>query len=528
MPYLYKIHAMADGSISSSAGGMPPKAANSFSRWLMPSVSDLLFVAITATLLFTPLCIKLLNDAGTGWHIRTGQIIIATHQVPRVDPFSSQVNKPWFAWEWLYDVAIGQLETWCGLNGVVWFTAIVIATVFAWIFHLLVKRNANLLSALLLTLLATAASMIHFLARPHVLSWLFVVAWFRILDSTESEFDSANHRKLWLLPLLMLIWVNVHGGFLLGFILLFIYWVGSLWTWWKRDTLRIEESLQKIAAGKRTRNLLMIGLVSFATSLVNPYAWKLHQHILGYLSNRFLMNHIEEFQSPNFHNTAPRCFLIIILLTITVIACKRRQLGLSQILLVLFSIYAGLYSARNIPTSSILLVLIIGPLLPSFTGTGFFERMHAVDSQLRGHLWPIVTTLVTLAIAANAGHIGSQLLMDAHFSPARMPVKALNYVQSNTIEGPILSPDYWGGYLIYRLYPHNKVVIDDRHDFYGEPYLKSYLTTIHVEPGWQQFLNGRAACIVLPKNSALAAILTRTPEWKTVYSDDVAVLFLPN
>jgi hypothetical protein len=153
--------------------------------------------------------------------------------------------------------------------------------------------------------------------------------------------------------------------------------------------------------------------------------------------------------------------------------------------------------------------------------------MHEVDSQLRGHLWPIAAVLVTILIAASGGHLGSQPLMDAHFSPARMPVAALNYVESNAVQGPILSPDYWGGYLIYRLYPRNKVVIDDRHDFYGEPYLKSYLTAIHVEPGWEQFVNGRAACILVPKRSPLAAILAKTPEWKSVYSDDLSVVFLP-
>ena len=146
---------------------MPTNAAPAPLRWLMPSVTDLLFVAILATLVFTPLSVKLLNDAGTGWHIRTGQLIVATHQVPHFDSFSSQINKPWFAWEWLYDIVLGSLERWCGLNGAVWFTAIVIATVVAWTFRLLIVSGTHLLNALVLTLLATGGSMIHFLARPH-------------------------------------------------------------------------------------------------------------------------------------------------------------------------------------------------------------------------------------------------------------------------------------------------------------------------------------------------------------------------
>ena len=59
--------------------------------------------------------------------------------------------------------------------------------------------------------------MIHLFARPHVLSWLFTVIWFQVLDSSESVDDPRPSRRLWWLPALMLLWVNVHGGFVIGF-----------------------------------------------------------------------------------------------------------------------------------------------------------------------------------------------------------------------------------------------------------------------------------------------------------------------
>ena len=137
----------------------------------MPSVADLIFLALLGTLTLTALSTRLLGDAGIGWHIRTGQQILSFHAIPRTDPFSSTMGgKTWFAWEWLYDVVVGQLDTWCGLNGVVWFTAVVIAAVFAWMFRLLMVRGRNLILALVLVLLAISASMIHFFARPHVVS----------------------------------------------------------------------------------------------------------------------------------------------------------------------------------------------------------------------------------------------------------------------------------------------------------------------------------------------------------------------
>jgi len=522
---------MADGSRSSSA--VMEKNSNPFwLQWIIPSVADLIFVGVLCALLFTPLSVKLLGDAGIGWHIRTGQQILHTHSIPRVDSFSSVMQgKPWLAWEWLYDVLIGFLDSIWGLNGPVWFTAILIAAVFAWMFRLVVRRGADLFAALVFFLLAISASTIHFLVRPHVLSWLFTLIWFWILDSTEQDSFGGrdlHRRKLWFLPVLMLLWVNVHGSFLLGFALLVIYWLGAVWTWWRTNEQRIEESLQKIAARKRIRELTLIGIVSAFVSLLNPYGWKLHEHVYAYLSNRFLMDHIDEFQSPNFHGVAQRCFLLLLLSVVGVLVVRGRDLCLSQALTILLVVYVGLYASRNIPVASILLTMIASPLFPGISGfCGFAGRMAKVESELRGHLWPLIAVFVTGVLVANKGWVGSNQLVNAHFDPNRMPAGAVLFVRDRDAKCPILSPDYWGGYLIYQLYPHNSVVIDDRHDLYGERFLRSYLTMMHVEPGWENFPRAYGDCILLPKKSALAAILAKTAEWQSVYSDDVAIVFLP-
>lgn len=501
-------------------------------QWALPSVADLIFVGLLCALMFTSLSVKMLGDAGIGWHIRTGQQILSAHGIPRTDPFSSTMQgKPWFAWEWLYDVIIGFLDSAWGLNGPVWFTAVVISTVFAWLFRLVVSRGADLFAALILVLLAMSASTIHFLVRPHVLTWLFTLVCFWILDSKEKDSFSNRHlpnRKLWYLPLLILLWVNVHGGFLLGFALLSIYWLGSLWTWWRTNESRLEDALQKIAAARRVRDLSLIGILSVCASLINPYGWKLHEHIYGYLSNRFLMNHIDEFQSPNFHGLAQRCFLLLLLCVLGVVMIRGRQLRLSQGLTILFAVYAGLYASRNIPVASILLTMIAAPLFPGIPGfRSFVGRMEKVESRLRGHLWPLLAIVVTGVIVANGGRIRSDQLVFAQFDANRMPIAAASFLRDKHAEGSILSPDYWGGYLIYRLYPHDRVVIDDRHDLYGEQFLRSYLTMMHVEPGWENFPMLHGACVLLPRRSALAAILAKTAEWHTVYSDDVAIFFMP-
>ena len=521
---------MADGSRSSLAEKPQQLGQPGWARWVMPSTTDLIFIALLFALTFTPLSVRLLGDAGIGWHIRAGQQILRTHSIPRADAFSSSMQgMPWFAWEWLYDVMAGELDSTAGLNGVVWLTAVVIGIVFAWTFRLLIARGTNLLIALVLLLLAVSASMIHFLARPHVVNWLFTLAWFWILDATEQG-GLANHsrlrsRWLWLLPILMLVWVNLHGGFLLGFALLAIYWAGSLWKYLIASQNRIEESLEKIAAGKRAWSLVWVGLVSALASLLNPYGWKLHIHVYEYLSNRFLMDHIEEFQSPNFHGVAQRCFLLLLLITLGVLATAIRQLRLSQLLTVLLAVYTGLYASRSIPVSSILLAVIVGPLLPGLSAD-FFRRMTTIESRLRGHVWPMIAVLATFFIAAHGGRVGPSQWMDAHFDAARMPVGAVDVLDQRGINGPILTPDYWGGYIIYRIYPRAQVVVDDRHDFYGADFFKLYLRMMHVEYGWDEFLHRyKPQCVLVPRESALANVLMKTAGWKVIHLDEISITF---
>jgi len=502
-------------------------------RWVMPSGADLFFVVLLGALAFTPLSVRLLGDAGIGWHIRTGQQILATHAIPRVDPFSSTMQgQPWFAWEWLYDVVAGRLESGLGLNGVVWLTAVVLAAVFGLLFRLLMRRGTHIFAAVILVLLAVSASMIHFLARPHVVSWLFTLIWFAILDGDErravrgSGRASSARRRLWMFPLLMVVWVNLHGGFLVGFILLAIFWLGAVWRFLTADANRIEDALQKIAARQRALVLAAVGLVSLAASLVNPYGWNLYRHIYVYLSNRFLMNHIDEFRSPDFHGAAQKCFLALLLITVAVLAARGRELRLSGVLTILFAVYAGLYASRNIPVSSLLLAIVIGPLAGVSWGERFSEKMTAVECSLRGHLWPILATVLTFVIAANGGRLGSSTLMEAHFDPKRMPVAAIDFLSQRAARGPVLTTDSWGGYVIYRMYPQARVVLDDRHDLYGEKFFKAYLKMERVEPGWEEFLRDHPAeYVVLPRESALTMMLLATGKRKQLYGDDVAVVF---
>src|SRR5262249_41896050 len=154
---------------------------------------------------------------------------------------------------------------------------------------------------------------------------------------------------LWLLPLIILFWVNIHGGFLVGFVLLGIYWLGAVWTWCCGRDDRFDDFLLRVKAARQAKMLTLVGLTAAAATLFNPYGWSMHVHIYQYLSNRFLIDHIDEFRSPNFHGVAERCFVVLLLIAFVALARRARELRLTEVLVVLFAVYSGLYASRNIP-----------------------------------------------------------------------------------------------------------------------------------------------------------------------------------
>ena len=101
-------------------------------RFLAPSTTDLIFIILLVAMSGGVLAPRLLGDASIGWHIRNGEQMLRTHAITRTDSFSVTMGgQTWYAWEWLYDVVIAGIHHWLGLNGVVFFTAVIIALTFA-------------------------------------------------------------------------------------------------------------------------------------------------------------------------------------------------------------------------------------------------------------------------------------------------------------------------------------------------------------------------------------------------------------
>jgi len=226
-------------------------------------------------------------------------------------------------------------------------------------------------------------------------------------------------------------------------------------------------------------------------------------------------------------------------------ASARRKLRATQILVVVLVAYSGLYASRNLPVSSMLLTMIMAPVLSEVLASasenaeiaswirvglsrlrGFSARMQNLELHLQGHLWLILAFVLGLWACMHGGRLGTTQLINAYFDEKRFPVEAAEVIAQRHIDDPIFCPDQWGGYLIYRLYPQAKVLVDDRHDLYGDQFFKEYLRVVFVQPGWNKVLDERQVkWILVPRDSSLGTILEQTPSWKLIHQDETAMLF---
>jgi hypothetical protein len=524
--------------MTESSETMPPEApslgvehAGRFTRWVLPSIADLFFLVLVGILGFSPMSVALLGDADTGWHIRSGDYILANHSVPRVDLFSyTRVGQPWYAWEWLYDVGISLIHRVAGLNGVVLFSAVVIAATFALLFRFVLRRSGSFAIAVGLTVLAFSAAQVHMLARPHILGWLLTLLWVEALYRYEEGKRSA---LLWL-PSLMLLWVNVHGGFILGLVLLAVFGSSRMWTYFFAPSVAVLRQIFELAA--------VLGICLVVT-LATPYGYQLHVHVYQYLSNTFLMNSINEFMSPDFHLPGYGYFELFILLSVVGAMLARGRSSTTDLLLILFSIHAGLLAARNIPLAVILMSLALGPLLAAIGCSderrypspvaSLLDLVHDIsgnmgrmEKQFRGHAVVLAVVAISIGIALNGGRVLSAKVLSAHFDEKVFPVRATEFIAAKGIHDHMFNPDYWSGYLIYKLYPGTKLYFDDRHDFYGEDFIKDYLKATHGDWDWRVPLEKyEVKWVLIPVHSPLSSLLKESGTWRLEYDDGLATVF---
>ena len=493
------------------------------------ALPDMATLMAVLTLVFCLFVFKggttLFRDSDTGWHIRTGERILTMHALPRSDPYSfSRPGAPWLAWEWGSDVLMGLAHRTDGLRGVTALFALAIAaSTWLWFrLHWAVGGNFYLACIMMPPMINTAS--LHWLARPHVFSWLFLLGAIWYAEKAPARFGFWQAAGI---AGATAVWANLHASFFFAPMIGLIYAAGHF----IRPLIWNFDRAPEFA---RARWFLLAALAALAGSFVNPYGWKLHTHVVSYLMDSELLDRVAEYQSFNFHTAGSAQILATLALAAMGGTLALTQKNVAHFLLAAMFSIAALRSARALP----LVALLILPL----ANAAFYNALRAMqdlrpnvsrwldhtmisahrtlalDRTLNGAPFAIVAVALTLAalrIPAVA-HTG--------FPDDEFPVAAASAVEKLPADARLFAPDKYGGYLIYRFNGARKVYFDGRSDFYGAAFMKQYLDILEVRPGWRDAMRPLDFThALLPNRYALKAALD-TAGWKTLYKDNVCTL----
>ena len=487
--------------------------AGGFRRWLTPSLCDLFLLAVIGWSFMTAGTgwSRLLWDGDTAIHLAIGDWILDHGKIPVTDPFSfTQPNAPWIPYEWGSAVLFAGLNHAFGLKGVVFVCGAVIAVLITVLLRTMLSAGADTLLSVLVALLASNALLLHYHARPHLFTLLFlaVAAWI----FTEDRLHKTDW--VWILPVITAVWANLHPGFVILFAYLGVLVVGSF----------LEGSPS--AAVRYTWLTLACALAT----LLNPFGFGLHMDILSYLRSSGTTEMIQEFQAPTFRTQPQLFYLGFLLLGLTAGGLLIQKKRFVEPLLLLGTAYASLTSVRH----STIFVVLAAPMVAAEL-TQWWRAW--VDRQPRGSAGRVLDQLsfekrpafTRTSLWAVAGLAAIFLwtpaaLWPTGFDPKLFPVElAARHPELATAR--LFTSDQWADYLLYKNYPRQKVFYDDR-NFYGAKMYAAVSGLMNGAGGWSATLDQYQTTHVLtPAGSALADRLRESAMWKLTDHDETAELF---
>ncbi|WP_152604101.1 hypothetical protein [Methylotenera sp. G11] len=463
-----------------------------------------------------------LTDFDYFWHLKTGEYIVKLGALPQGDIFSfTHFNQPWVLHEWLFEVALYGMFVWLGPFGVKLLTASLAMAALAITYLTLKRFSATPSIAFGLLLAACIPFGLGIAPRPQLVTYVLFASFLYAL--LHYKYSQAS-RHLFILPLLMVIWVNAHGGYLAGILLFGLFAVCE----WANYLIFYTHDL------KRQHQLCQLTIAAAATiaaSAINPEFishWLYPFQVAGMDVTR----QISEWKSPGFQDWGTRSYLLIVLAFFISYTYMPRKPDLTELAIPTFFMLLGFIAIRHVPLATLTLMPFIAIASARINPEGACAAWH--QSRLlqcykkwigsgkqinhREH-WLNWLSLLVIALGLTAYYPVYNARIENQIN-AILPVKATDFIKSTGISGHMFNSYNFGGYLIYRLCPEQKVFIDGRADMYGDDFVNEYVKIAKVQPGWEQaFDKYDIDYVITGLNEPLSQLLRVRGDFRLVYAD---------
>jgi hypothetical protein len=471
-----------------------------------------------------------LFDADYFWHLKTGEFIFTHQGLPSGDIFSyTQPGKVWVLHEWLFEVILFGLYKMGGSIFINLFIALSGTSIFILLYMISSAYIKKSYPALFASILFWPIIAMGFSPRPQILSYLFFSIYVYLIIRFKKNPQTV---PFYLVPLLMFFWVNVHGGFVIGLVLLMLCLLSDL----------VSISSQREVSShdiKSFKKLKFFTFLTFAASLCNPYFIKQWLFPFYLASLETGQSFISEWQSPNFHVLGFFFYLCVVLLVLYVTIFRQKKPSAFEILLALPFVMAGFYSARHIPLSAIALLPITSSTVSDLmnaknalhikisTATRIFRKYTKSSNELGHHEFTLNWILLFLIISSLWIYYPFKKYSEVEALNEKLPVKAVDFILKNKIKGNVFNAYDYGGYLISRFYPERQVFIDGRLDMYGDDFMRDYIEISEGKPKWEELFNQfKIDYVIIQRELPLRQLLIQRGDFRIAFEDSKTVVLV--
>ncbi len=408
------------------------------------------------------------------WHLKAGEIIWEKKEILRKDIFSfTSEGKEWIDHSWLSQVLLYLFQKNFGINGVILLQFILVFLISS-VLYLRISKMMPKSFAFLCTVLIIFMIKKGFNHRPHLFSLLMLSLLLYFIESKKYRY----------IPVILALWSNLHGGFIVGII------VSSIYLFQKNNRIL---------------------LASLLSPLINPYTYKIYLYTFQYAKNSVHTRFISEWQSPSFHE--PTILEAMILFSFLAFP----KVNMREKILVLLFTHLVLFAVRN----ELFYAIIVVPLI--FKGLlEYNPRILSIEREKKPIYIGIVIGLSFILIP----FLGYLNVSKPDYSVIHnnYPYGAVNFLKQKDFGKNLFTTYRWGGFCIYHLYPKYKVFIDGRADVHQnllETYSKIY--RLNVEP-ISVLKKYNVSVLLIEKNSPLDIYLKS--RMNSSYRDGISVVYI--
>jgi hypothetical protein len=444
-------------------------------------------------------------DPDIWWHLKNAEYLFQNHKLPDSDLFSfTLAGHPWLNHEWLAEVPYYLALRAAGLTGIYVLFLLLLVLILLGVFYWAWKSNRNLKGAFLVGCAAVPLATVSFGPRTLLFGYIFMLLLLLLLWKERTQ----GNAPLWTLPLLFCVWVNFHGSWLFGMIILGIFIASGIWegSWARVDAHRWQPG--------QLRRLLGWGGASVAALFVNPMGHRLVLYPIEFVLHQKLnVGHVDEWASVDFNNPRGKVVMAFLAAVVLGVLLRNCRWKLEEVLLAGFGFYLGLTHIRFLFLMAILTAPFVARLLdqiPPYRPEIDKPALNAV----------IIAGILAVLVARFPSEAALRQGVEQ-----RYPASALAYMEKNGLRGRTFHDYMWGGYIIWHA-PWMKTFIDGRTDIFETGgVLRDYLDVGMLRNSLGVLDKYEIEYVMVKSESHVVYLLEVSGQWRRIYQDSLATVF---